>query len=68
MRRRRAWKRTIRVWGRRFTKAVATVAIGAMLGFLVPTFIADYTPEPEIQARVVESPVARQFINAYRHE
>lgn len=41
------------------------MAIGAMLGYLVPTFIADYTPRPEVQARVAESPVARQFINAY---
>jgi hypothetical protein len=41
------------------------MAIGAMLGFLVPTFVADYTPEPSIQARVAESPVARQFILAY---
>jgi hypothetical protein len=63
--RRRSWKRATRTWGRRVTKVVATVAIGAMLGFLVPTFIADYAPEPEVQARVAESPVARQFIDAY---
>jgi hypothetical protein len=62
---RRGWKRATKVWGRRITKLVATVAIGAMLGFLVPTFIADYAPKPEVQARVAESPVARQFINAY---
>jgi hypothetical protein len=41
------------------------MAIGAMLGFLVPTFIADYTPKAEVQARVAESPVARAFIDAY---
>lgn len=61
----RGVKRAGKVWGRRITKVVATVAIGAMLGFLVPTFIADFTPEPEVQARTAESPVARQFINAY---
>lgn len=68
MDRRRSWKRTARAWGRRITKAVATVAIGAMLGFLVPTFVADYSPKPEVQARVAESPVARQFIDAYVHD
>ena len=62
---RRGFKRVMKVWGRRLTKLLATVAIGAMLGFLIPTFIADYAPKPEVQARVAESPVARQFINAY---
>ena len=63
--RRRGWKRGLRVWGRRLTKVVATMAIGAMLGFLVPTFVADYAPKPDVQARVPESPVARAFIDAY---
>ena len=53
------------VWRRRFTRAVATLMIGALLGFLVPTVIADFTSEPEAQARTAESPVARQFITAY---
>ena len=58
MRRRRKWLRRIgRIGG--------TVAIGAMLGFLVPTVIAEYTPKPEVQARVSESPLAREFISAY---
>lgn len=61
----RGLKRASKAWSRRITKVVATVAIGAMLGFLVPTFIADYAPKPEVQARTAESPVARQFINAY---
>lgn len=65
MRRRKGWKRSLRVAGRRFTKLLATAAIGAMLGFLIPTFIADYTPKPDIEARVAESPVAREFITAY---
>ena len=54
-----------RVWMRRGTALMATAAIGAMLGFLIPTFIADFTPEPTVQSRVAESPVARQFIRAY---
>jgi hypothetical protein len=53
-------RRRRRVWMRRITKVVATVAIGAMLGFLVPSTIADFTPEPAVQARI-----ARQFIRAY---
>jgi hypothetical protein len=58
MRRRRKWLRRIgRIGG--------TVAIGAMLGFLVPTIIAEYNPKPEIQAQVAESPLAREFITAY---
>ena len=66
MHRRRAWKRTTKVWGTRLTKVVATAAIGAMLGFLIPTFIADYSPKPDAEARqVAESPVARRFIDAY---
>jgi hypothetical protein len=61
MRRRRAWFK-------RITKVVATMAVGALLGFLIPTMASDLMPQPEPQvaAQVVpESPVARQFINAY---
>jgi hypothetical protein len=43
----------------------ATVAIGVMLGYLVPTFIADYAPREEVPAVVAESPLARAFIRAY---
>ncbi len=58
MRRRRKWLRRIgRVGG--------TIAIGGMLGFLVPTVVAEYSPKPEIQAQVAESPLAREFIIAY---
>lgn len=53
------------VWRRRFTRAFATLGVGALLGFLVPTVIADFTAKPEVQARAAESPVARQFITAY---
>jgi hypothetical protein len=41
------------------------LGIGALLGFLVPTVIADFSAKPEEQARASESPVARQFITAY---
>jgi hypothetical protein len=54
-----------RVWFKRITKATGTLAVGAMLGFLVPTIVADYSAKPEIQARSAESPVARMFISAY---
>jgi hypothetical protein len=60
MRRRRS------IWFTRVTRGVATVAVGALIGFLVPTIAADLTPEEEVaQERVAESPVARQFIDAF---
>jgi hypothetical protein len=54
-----------RVWTRRITRGVATVAVGGLLGFLVPTVAADFTEKPEVQAQTSESPVARSFITAY---
>lgn len=54
-----------RIWFSRITKVVATVGIGAMLGFLAPTVIADFTEKPAVQAQTAESPVARQFITAF---
>ena len=54
-----------RVWVRRLKRATATVAIGGLLGFLVPKMIADFTVQPTVQARTAESAVARQFITAY---
>jgi hypothetical protein len=59
MRRRR---RQIVRW---LTRAGATLGIGVLLGFLVPTVITDLSPHPEAEAVVAESPVARQFINAF---
>ena len=53
------------VWRRRVSRAVATLAVGGLLGFLVPTIVADFTTKPDAQARTAESPVARQFITAY---
>lgn len=47
------------------TKSLATAAIGSLLGFLIPTIATDLAPKPEVVAVVPESPVARQFINAF---
>lgn len=58
MRRRRAWIR-------RIGRAAGTLAIGLLLGFLVPTIMADLDPKPEVAAQVAESAVARQFIDAF---
>jgi acyl CoA:acetate/3-ketoacid CoA transferase len=54
-----------RIWLRRLTKAAATVVVGAMLGFLVPSVLVDVNAKPEVQAQSAESPVARQFITAF---
>ena len=54
-----------RVWRRRLTRAAATLGIGVLVGFLVPSIIADLSSKPEEQTRTAESPVARQFITAY---
>jgi hypothetical protein len=57
---------------RRVGAIVGTVAIGGLLGFLVPTVVAEYTPAPAQQQVVrsapnamVELPIARDFINAF---
>ena len=54
-----------RIWLRRLTKAAATVVVGAMLGFLVPSVLADMNAKPEVQAQSAESPVARQYMTAF---
>jgi hypothetical protein len=55
-----------RIWFRRLTRGLATVAVGALIGFLVPTIAADLTPRTPVEsARVSESPVAREFIDAF---
>jgi hypothetical protein len=42
------------------------VAVGALLGFLVPTVAADITQKPQLESgKTLESPVARTFIDAY---
>jgi hypothetical protein len=57
-----------RVWTRRITRGTATVAVGALLGFLVPTVAADFSAKPSAESEsgaAIESPVARSFIDAY---
>ena len=39
--------------------------IGVLLGFLVPTVAAELNPKPAVEAQVAESPVAREFIDAF---
>ncbi len=42
------------------------MGVGALMGFLVPTIQRDLSPQPEaVQPRIAESPVGRQFINAF---
>ena len=59
---------------RRVGAIVGTIAIGGLLGFLVPTVVAEYSPAPQQQqqpqarqmaASMVELPIARDFINAF---
>jgi len=54
-----------RIWVRRITRGIATIAIGALLGFLVPTVARDLSAQPEAEGVVAESPVARRFIDAF---
>ena len=54
-----------RVWLRRIGRAAGTVTIGLLIGFLVPTMAKDLSPQPDIEASVPESPLARQFIDAF---
>ena len=58
---------------RRVGAIVGTVALGGLLGFLVPTVVAEYSPTPQQQqpptrqmaTTMVELPIARDFINAF---
>jgi len=59
---------------RRVGAIVGTVALGGLLGFIVPTVVAEYSPTPAQQppsqargmpASIVELPIARDFINAF---
>jgi len=47
------------------SRAVATLAVGALVGYLVPMVQRDLAPKQEVQAVVAESPVSREFINAF---
>src|SRR3954447_18572938 len=61
-----------RRWMRRIGAVLGTVALGGLLGFLVPTVIAEYSPQKSAQTGLVpvtngtpELPIAREFINAF---
>jgi hypothetical protein len=61
-----------RWWIRRIGGIFGTVALGALLGFLIPTIVAEYTPRQvtsnealPIPTAATELPIARQFINAF---
>ena len=54
-----------RKWIHRISRVIATIAVGALLGFLVPTIQSDLSPKPAAEPRTNESAVARQFINAF---
>ena len=61
-----------RRWMRRIGGFLGTVALGALLGFLVPLIASEYTPTPlatneplPIPTAATELPIARQFINAF---
>ena len=61
-----------RRWVRKVGAVFGTVALGALLGFLIPTVIAEFFPREEPQTSVVPSmtadmelPIARQFITAF---
>ena len=61
-----------RWWIRRIGGIFGTVALGVLLGFLIPTIVTEYAPQPAISNEALpiptaatELPIARQFINAF---
>jgi len=61
-----------RRWTRRIGALVGTVALGAVLGFLIPTIAAEYLPRTpnaaptgDLANTAAELPIARDFINAF---
>jgi hypothetical protein len=61
-----------RRWIRRIGGLLGTVALGGLLGFLVPTIVTEYAPHPSasnealpIPTAATELPIARRFINAF---
>lgn len=55
-----------RRWMRRIGAVFGTVALGGLLGFLVPTVAGEFAPPaPTGAPRTTESPIARQFITAF---
>jgi hypothetical protein len=55
-----------RRWTRRVGAVFGTLALGALIGFLIPTVVAEFTPKPAATAASAdESPIAREFIDAF---
>jgi hypothetical protein len=65
-----------RRWIRRIGAVLGTIALGGLLGFLIPTVIAEYAPAPAATPTAAnraaqegfgstELPIAREFINAF---
>ena len=61
-----------RRWIRRIGGLFGTVALGGLIGFLVPTIVTEYAPQPAtlsealpIPTAATELPIARRFINAF---
>jgi hypothetical protein len=64
----------LRLWIRRIGAILGTVALGALIGFIVPTMAAEYAPAPPHQPLPAgtsqsstnqELPIARAFIDAF---
>ena len=63
----------LRLWIRRVGAIFGTVVLGALIGFLVPTIAAEYSPRHQEPLRTgvaqstqnSELPIAREFINAF---
>jgi hypothetical protein len=61
-----------RRWTRRVGAVFGTLALGGLLGFLIPTIAAEFSPAPATSSSALpasmsasEIPMARQFINAF---
>ena len=61
----------LRRWIKRVGAITGTVALGALLGFLIPTILAEYSPTPRESGppmavnQSTELPIARDYINAF---
>jgi hypothetical protein len=61
-----------RRWIRRIGAIFGTLVLGGLLGFLIPTVVSEYAPQPPVDAALAarnannaELPIAREFINAF---
>jgi hypothetical protein len=58
-----------KVWFKRLSTGVVTLAVGGLAGFLVPAVSIDISPKaPTILSPDAVSPVAREFFVAYVHD